>query len=216
MTPKPPAAGGCTPRLEPKKKLFIQLHSASLPLPAHRYRFTLSVPGLLNQLPSQILLCQARCGWRLLPPRRASAAFALRSPASLGRGADVSVAMLWKHHRLILPACPVKPYGELHANSAQALQEHSGSPAVPNGSCFSGRRLPSNHQPPGPVFLRGPYGLPCGAMEPSAEGALQFRRIRFAKFGNLLHSVTTFPPIDLRRRTRSLSGAESFGTLKVA
>ena len=162
LPPKPPATGGCTPRLEPKKKLFIQLHSSTRPLPAVRYRSTLSVPGLLIQPPSQILLCQARYGWRLLPPRRASAAFALRSPASLGRGADVSVALLWKQHRLILPACPAKPYGELHANPAQALQERSGSPADPNGSRRSGRRLPSRLQPPGPVFLRGPTAYPAG------------------------------------------------------
>lgn len=37
LPPKPPATGGCTPRLEPKKKLFIQLHSAILPHPAASY-----------------------------------------------------------------------------------------------------------------------------------------------------------------------------------
>ena len=44
LPPKPPAAGGCAPRLEPKKKLFIQLQSAILPHP------------------SQILLCQRGMG----------------------------------------------------------------------------------------------------------------------------------------------------------
>jgi len=62
--------------------------------PSEPLRFTLSVPGLLIQLPSQILLCQARYGWRLLPPRRASASIAFRSPASQGGGADVSGAVL--------------------------------------------------------------------------------------------------------------------------
>jgi hypothetical protein len=37
LPPKPPATGGCTPRLEPKKKLLIQLHSSTRPLPAPSY-----------------------------------------------------------------------------------------------------------------------------------------------------------------------------------
>ena len=49
---------------------------------------------------------------------------------------------------LIPPACPARPYGELHANSAQALLLLR-KPADPDGSCFSGRRLPPQHQPPG-------------------------------------------------------------------
>ena len=136
VTPQAPRSGGMSSALRDKEEI---VHPASF-VP-HSASFTNSP-------------LSARVGGGL-PPQRASAAFAFRSPASLGGGADVSVALLWKQHRLILPACPAMPYGELHANPAQALQEHSGSPADPNGSCFSGRRLPPQHQPPGPVFLRG-------------------------------------------------------------
>ena len=46
------------------------------------------------------------------------------------------------------PAFPAKPFGELHANPAQALLLLR-KPADPDGSWFSARRLPPNHQPPG-------------------------------------------------------------------
>ena len=190
--PKPPATGGSCARVRPRCRVQLGsrgarrakeeiVHPASLVDPSTPSA-PLSLYAVRSRSPHSASFTNsplsARYGWRLLPPRRASAAFALRSPIASFRFSCLFVFFVVK---------PSFRIGELHANSAQALQEHSESPADPNGSCFSGRRLPSNHQPPGPVFLRGPYGLPCGAMEPSAEGALQFRRIRFAKFGHLLH-----------------------------
>ena len=61
------------------------------------------------------------------------------------------------------PACPAKPYGELLANSAQALLLLR-KPADPDGSWFSvASSKPSAARA---VFLRRPpCGLPCGAMD---------------------------------------------------
>lgn len=189
VTPKPPQRGMCA-ALRAKEEI---VHPASIvdpSTPSGQLRSTLSVPGLLIQLPSQILLRQARYGWRLLPPHRASASFALRPPIASFRFSCLFVFFVVK---------PPFRIGELHANPAQALY-YSGRPLIRKGHALvvaSPSRADS---------LRGPYGLPCGAMEPSAEGALQFRRIRFAKFGHLLHSVAPLPLIVLRRRTRSLIG----------
>lgn len=70
--PSPPQRGDVRPRLEPRKKLFIRLHSSTRPRPAFRCRSTLSVPGLLIQPPSQILPCQRRSGVGLPPPMAAA------------------------------------------------------------------------------------------------------------------------------------------------
>jgi hypothetical protein len=73
VTPQAPRNGGMYAALRAKEEI---VHPASIGHPSASsglLRITLSVPGLLNQRPSQILLCQARCGWRLLPPPMAAA-----------------------------------------------------------------------------------------------------------------------------------------------
>ena len=190
LPPKPPEAGGCTPRLEPKKKLFIQLQSAILPHPAPSYAVRCLLQAVLIQLPSQILLCQARYGWRLLPPQRASAAFALRSPGKQGYASR-----------------PAKPYGELHANPAQALY-YSGRPLIREDHASM------SHHLPGRAPFGGLVGLPSGGRSlrphPAAVSPLRLSKIcqvLHRRRGRLSSSA---------RRTRSLSSAESCGTLKVA
>ena len=81
VTPQAPRNGGMYAALRAKEEI---VHPASIvdpSTPSGQLRFTLSAPGLLIQPPSQILLCQARCGCRQLPPpvphRQASFAHSL-------------------------------------------------------------------------------------------------------------------------------------------
>ena len=111
--------------------------------PSAQLRSTLSVPGLLIQLPSQILLCQRGVGGgyyrhgALQPPLRSA-----HRPALAG-------ALMFPSLRLSTSSPdPASLPGKLHANSAQALLLLR-KPADPDGSWFSGRGLPPNHQPPG-------------------------------------------------------------------
>ncbi len=144
LPPKPPATGGCAPRSAKRRNCsaclfrFPRFSVVRLRLPSDP-RDNLHIPA------SQILLFQRGMGGdsRHNSP---SAAFALRSPASQCYASLPSQALR----------------GAPHKFGSSAVKSISESPANPNGSWFSGRKLPSNHQPPGPFFLREPTAYPAG------------------------------------------------------
>ncbi|VGO16470.1 hypothetical protein PDESU_05061 [Pontiella desulfatans] len=211
LPPKPPATGGMCSALRAKEEI---VHPASLVDPStpsaakwrdgfHPVLGSVVIVGDLCSREGAVrfrspqsasftnspLSALYRC--RLLPPRRTSAAFAFHSPGSQG-------------YRQ--PAQP-SPSGEFHANSAQALQLHSGSPADPNGSRRSGRTLPSRLQPPGPFFLRGPTAYPAGlgafGRTPSAVSPLRLSKIcRAAPVGHVApsHCPAAADPLAFGRR----------------
>ena len=166
--------------------------------PSEPLRFTLSVPGLLIQLPSQILPCLR--GW-VADSRhvRASASLAFRSPASLGGGADVSGALLvniiaWSRQ----PGRP-SPAG----SSTQIRLKRSIAPVarlLREGHASMAHHLPG----------RAPSGGRGLRPHPAAVSPL-----RLSKICRVLHrrrgrlSLTA-------RRTRSPMGGKPCGTLNVA
>ena len=187
--------------------MFIQLHSSTRPLPAPSYALRCPFPVSSLSFLHKFSFVRRGMGGGYYRHSRASASFAFRPPIASFRFSCLFVFFVVKPSFRIV---------ELHANPAQALQLHSGSPADPNGSRRSGRGLPPRLQPLGPVFLRGPTAYPAGLWMPSAEGALQFRRIRLTKFGHLLHRSRCSLSLTCGGGPARLSGAESFGALKVA
>ena len=171
LPPKPPATGGCTPRSVTRKKLRCPF-----------------APRTLRSRPSQILPCLRG---RVAVSRHGSpsAAFAFRSPASLGGGADVFSAALQTQHRLIPPACP--------ASSTQIRLKrfyYSGSPLIRTAHGFP---VADSLQ-----TISRPGGLPSGGLTACPAGLWMFSLVSGAESRNGSFLTRPLLPCSHRHRSR--------------